>query len=261
MPPARNIPGRNTGRPSAPAGSDATWARQAGAVTAAAAPPRGAPADQLLDWAEATGRLLARERDTHAGRLAADPATYDPLIRILAPSEFIAQRNVAARSGGVAASRAGSPPAQVLAATPAVRAASGPGVAVSQTASGLDVSSLPPQLQAAAAREPDRVVVYRWIERFAGAGATPETQARVSPEFLELMGEVSLAAGVRRYDADVAAAAEAEQSAAFKAANEAWSRQQFENHYQSLVALGATGWATDRGAPDVVPGSAPVNPF
>ena len=154
--------------------------------------------EQWLDWAIQTGRILAASRPTWAERWDRDPEVCRSWLSLAAPIEYVAAAN----------------------ASPVSRHVPTYSAAVTQTASGLNVSRLPPRLQRAAAREPDRGKVFRWIERYAGL-----TDAEVGPGALEIEGEADLAAEVRADDAaDWAAAKEAENQA-IAAANDAHVRQ------------------------------------
>ena len=154
--------------------------------------------EQWLDWAIQTGRIIAASRSTWAERWDRDPEVCRSWLSLAAPIEHVAAAN----------------------ASPVNRHVPTYSAALTQTASGLNVNRLPPRLQAAAAREPDRGKVYGWIERYAGM-----SDAEVDPLALEIEGEHELAAGVRQdEDAAWAASREAE-NASIARANEAHQRQ------------------------------------
>ena len=154
--------------------------------------------EEWLDWATRTGRILAASRSTWAERWDRDPEVCRSWLSLAAPIEYVAASNASAVTRHVPTYSA----------------------ALTQTASGLNVNRLPPRLQQAAAREPDRGKVFRWLELYSGM-----TDAEVDPLTLQIDGEHELATEVRRdEDAAWAAAREAE-NAAIAAANDAHVRQ------------------------------------
>ena len=161
-------------------------------MTAGADPMR----EQWLDWAIQTGRILAASRPTWAERWDRDPEVCRSWLSLAAPVQHVAVSN----------------------ANPVRVSASTYSTVPTQTASGLDVSRLPPRLQRAAAREPDRGKVYRWIEHYGGL-------SDVDPTMLDLEGEGEFAAAVRADDGEARAEAAAAEAAAIEAANDAHQRQ------------------------------------
>ncbi len=146
-------------------------------------PPRGAGRVEVIDWAQRTGRITASSRSTWERNWTRDPVSADATLRILAP--------------GVA------PSAGVAAAGPSGPVLSGPGAGGAGTASGLDVSSLPPATRAVVAREGDRGRAFALVERFAGYD-----DESVAVE-AQIIGDVALAGAVRQ-EMQVAASAAAQ---------------------------------------------------
>jgi hypothetical protein len=160
-------------------------------------PRRGADAKTVLDWAQATGRISAAARPRMEAAWERDPEGTEATVRILGRAQLTGL------------------------------AASAPTAAPVQTASGLDVSRLPPRLQRAAAREPDRGKVYRWIEHYGGL-------SDVDPTMLELEGEAEFAAAVRADDGEARAEAAAASAAAIQAANDAHQRRMMAEHERRM---------------------------
>ena len=172
----------------------------AGRANEAPPPSRPCSSEVLLDWAEATGRIAASTRPHWERTLDASRDHTDALIRVLAPTPT------------------------VQASAPQVRPAWTP-----QTASGLDVSRLPARLQAAAAREPDRGKVYRYIESYAGM-----SDEEVSPMVLQLEGNSELAAEVQRDENEARVAAMAALNEDIGAKNAIYQAQMAEEHQRRM---------------------------
>jgi len=163
-------------------------------------PADDASAARWIDWAQATGRIAAASRSTWARNWTASPVATRATLSILA--------RVQPTSTGLAASAAPSTlPAPAR-------------TAASQTASGLDVSTLPSRLQPVAAAEPDRGTVWSWVDRYAGMA-----DHELDVAMLQMEGQPQLAAGMVREDnrrrVESVAAAEAEGRAAWRAHAEA----------------------------------------
>jgi hypothetical protein len=164
-------------------------------------PPRGSGMERVLDWAQATKRMSAAARPQWEANWQKDPEGTEALVRILArvDVEPMPVRSSAARTG--------------------------------QTASGLDVSRLPARLQAAAAAEPDRGKVYRWIERYGTM-----TDEEVGPAALHLEGETDLAADVRRRENEARVEATQALNESINANNAAYQAQLAEEHQRRVAA-------------------------
>ena len=155
-------------------------------------PPRPAGMARLLDWAQATGRILASSRARWEANWRRDPSTTEAYMRILTRFPEFA-----------------SAPGAVH-----VRAA-GPSYAASQTVSGLDVSALPPRLRSVAARCDDRGTVFRLIEQYGGDAAEPD------PWVLQLEGFDDVAADVQAAISEERTAEHHAFTESVKAANDA----------------------------------------
>ena len=124
-------------------------------------PSRGSGMEWTLDWAQATRRISAASRPQWETNWQRDPEGTQATVRILARSN--------AETAPIRASTSWVP----------------------QTASGLDVSQLPPRLRRVAAGCADRETVFRLIETYGGETAEPD------PAILRLEGLDDVAEGIQ----------------------------------------------------------------
>ena len=93
------------------------------------------------------------------------------------------------------------------------------------------MSRLPARIQAAAAREPDRGKVYRYLESYSGM-----SDAEVSPMALQLEGHSELAAEVQRDENEAHAAALHALNSSIESNNAMYQAQLAEEHQRRMRA-------------------------
>ena len=162
-----------------------------------------------LDWAQATGRILPSSRAKWEANWQRDPGTTEACVRILAR---VAQF----------ASVPGASPVH----------ASGPSYASSQTASGLDVSALPPRLRKVAAGCGDRETVMRLLDTYGGETLEPDLSILQLQGFGDDVINGMQAALSEERGAELDAF-----NRSVEAANDAYQRQLAEEHQRRRQGL------------------------